>query len=75
MFLHDPYVIRAQIALHAQPRTTPPNRVKFAQKSGFDRDPYAILPIDLCDQAFRLIEATTCAVINNNFISLPATRT
>ena len=38
-FLCDPYVIRAQIALHVQPRTTPPNHVKLAQKSGFVRDP------------------------------------
>ena len=51
-FLRDPYVIRAQIARHAQPCTTPPNYVKLAQKSGFVRDPYAILPFGLCDRAF-----------------------
>ena len=43
-FLGDPYVIRTQIARHAQPRTTPRNHVKLAQKSGIVRDPYVILP-------------------------------
>ena len=42
-FLRDPYVIRAQIARHVQPRTTDPNRVKLAQKPELVRDPYAIL--------------------------------
>ena len=36
-------------------RTTSPNSVKLAQKSGFVRDPYAILPFDLCDRAFMAI--------------------
>ena len=54
-FLRDPYVIRAQIAHHAQPPATPPNRVKIAQKSGFVRDPYAILPFGLCDRALKYI--------------------
>ena len=52
-FLRDPYVIRAQIARHAQPRTTPANRVKLVQKSGFIRDPYAILLFGLSDQVFK----------------------
>ena len=51
-FLRDPYVIRAQIARHVQPRTTPRNHVKLAQKSGIVRDPYVILPFGLCDRAF-----------------------
>ena len=51
-FLCDPYVIRAQIARHAQPRTTPRTHVKLAQKSGIVRNPYIILPFGLCDRAF-----------------------
>ena len=57
-FLRDPYMIRAQIARHAQPRTTPPNHVKLAQISGFVRDPYAILPFGLCDRALIQINTT-----------------
>ena len=53
-FLRDPYVIRAQIARHVQPRTTDPNRVKLAQKPEFGRDQYVIRPLGLCDRAFRL---------------------
>ena len=52
-FLRDQYVIRAQIARHAQPRTTPRNHVKLAQKSGLVRDPYVILPFGLCDRALN----------------------
>ena len=54
-FLRDQNVIRAQIARHAQPRTTPRNHVKLAQKSGIVRDPYVILPFGLCDRALMLI--------------------
>ena len=50
-FLRDPYVIRAQIARHVQPRTTDPNRVKLAQKPEFGRDQYVIRPLGLCDRA------------------------
>ena len=52
-FLRDQYVIRAQIARHAQPRTTPRNHVKLAQKSGIVRDPDVILPFGLCDRALK----------------------
>ena len=57
-FLRDPYVIRAQIARHVQPRTTDPNRVKLAQKPEFGRDQYVIRPLGLCDRAFRYIKAS-----------------
>ena len=58
-FLRDQYVIRAQIARHAQPRTTPRNHVKLAQKWGIVRDPYTILPFGLCDRAFK-VESGIC---------------
>ena len=51
-FLRDPYVIRAQIARHLQPRTTDPNRVKLTQKPEFVRDQYVIRSLGLCDRAF-----------------------
>ena len=61
-FLRNPYVIRAQIARHVQPRTTDPNRVKLAQKPEFVRDQYVIRPLGLCDPAFnRLPEHNSCA--------------
>ena len=50
-FLCDPYVIRAQIACHVQPRTTDPNRVKLAQKPEFVCDQYVIRALGLCDRA------------------------
>ena len=37
-FLRNPYVIRAHIARHVQPRTTDPNCVKLPQKLEFVRD-------------------------------------
>ena len=54
-FVCDPYVSRAQIARQIA-RTTAPNHVKLAQKSGFVRDPYAILPFGLCDRAFTRLQ-------------------
>ena len=64
-FLRDQNVIRAQIARHAQPRTTPRNDVKLAQKSGIVRDPYVILLFGLCDRALTVI----CDLINFQAIS------
>ena len=52
-FLRDPYVFRAQIARHVQPRTTPRNHVKLAQKPEFGRDQYVIRPLGLCERALR----------------------
>ena len=63
-FLRDPYVIRAQIACHVQPRTTDPNCVKLTQKPEFVRDQYVIRPLGLCDRALR-VRATRGEIINN----------
>ena len=59
-------MIRAQIARHAQPRTTPRNHVKLVQKSGIVRDPYVILPFGLGDRALRLV-----ASVLNSFLTHP----
>ena len=64
-FLRDQNVIRAQIARHAQPRTTPRNHVKLAQKSGIVRDPYVILPFGLCDRAFTLF---VCFILKSGYL-------